>query len=223
MKVLALETSQDPGSIAVRVDGRTVAHRVDTQGRGQAERLLPLIAEILAGAGLRYRDVDVLAVGIGPGMFTGVRVGIAAVRGLRAVLKVPALGVGTLHAIAAGAAAAGVVAPGEEIYVVNDARNDEAYAQAFGPGVVAAGPPRLLAYADAVAATPRGAAVLGTATNLFATVPGARVVVGCTHADAAVVAALAEAQASASGFRDPGPPRPQYVRPPHARAMDVAP
>jgi tRNA threonylcarbamoyl adenosine modification protein YeaZ len=69
--------------------------------RGHAERLMPMIEAALDQSGLSFGDIDRIAVTIGPGSFTGVRVGVAAGRGLGLALGIPVLGIGTLHALAA--------------------------------------------------------------------------------------------------------------------------
>lgn len=73
-------------------------------GRGHAERLIPMIDAALGSAGLSYADLDRIVVTTGPGSFTGVRVGVAAARGLALALEIPAVGVGSLSALALGAA-----------------------------------------------------------------------------------------------------------------------
>lgn len=70
--------------------------------RGQAERLMPLLQELLAAAGMDWPDLDAVAVGIGPGNFTGIRIAVSAARGLALGLNKPAIGVSTLEAQAEG-------------------------------------------------------------------------------------------------------------------------
>ncbi len=70
--------------------------------KGQAERLMPMLEELLAGAGLGWRDLDVIGVGTGPGNFTGIRVAVAAARGLALSLGIPAIGVEAPEALAWG-------------------------------------------------------------------------------------------------------------------------
>ena len=222
MIVLAVETAQAGGSVAVRNGGRVAVCRTLADGKTQAEQLLPVIAATLAEAGLRYADIGLLAVGIGPGLFTGVRVGIAAVRGLRLVLKVPAIGIGTLHAVAVRAIAD--LRAGESFYVVNDARNDEVYAQAFSASATPHADAVLLPLRDASRALPADAVLLGSGAALVAPFVArpVRVLTGFGAADADTIAALAEARAALPEFRDPGAPRPLYVRKPHARTLEEA-
>lgn len=93
--------------------------------KGQAERLIPLLEEVLAEAGLTWRDLDALAVGTGPGNFTGVRIAVSAARGLALGLAIPAIGVTTLDALAHGLP--------RPLVVAEDARRGEFYVKTFGP------------------------------------------------------------------------------------------
>lgn len=77
--------------------------RAETMGRGQAERLMPLLHEVLDQAGITWRDLDRIGVGIGPGNFTGIRISVAAARGLALSLDIPTVGISTLEAIRAQA------------------------------------------------------------------------------------------------------------------------
>lgn len=76
-----------------------MAARFEAMKRGQAERLMPLLEDLLAEAGLGWRDLKALAVGIGPGNFTGIRIAVSAARGLGLSLGVPVFGVSTFEAM----------------------------------------------------------------------------------------------------------------------------
>lgn len=106
-------------------DGQAL-HRREAMDKGQAERLMPLLTKVLAEAGLGWSDLGRIAVGTGPGNFTGVRISVAAARGLALGLGIPALGVSRLEALAHGLP--------RPVTVVEDARRDEAYVQTFEPG-----------------------------------------------------------------------------------------
>ncbi len=95
---------------------------------GHAARLLPLARAALDAAGARFADVTRLAVGIGPGTFTGLRIGVATARALAQATGAELVGVSTLHALASGA---GTDRP---VLAVLDARRGEAFAAAFVPG-----------------------------------------------------------------------------------------
>ncbi|MEK6638363.1 MAG: tRNA (adenosine(37)-N6)-threonylcarbamoyltransferase complex dimerization subunit type 1 TsaB [Pseudomonadota bacterium] len=100
MRTLAIETAGNACSIALLDGKRIVAERHELVGRGHAERLIPWIAELLGGG-----RADRIIVGCGPGSFTGVRIGIAAARGLGLGWGVPVTGVSSLALVAAGCAA----------------------------------------------------------------------------------------------------------------------
>jgi tRNA threonylcarbamoyladenosine biosynthesis protein TsaB len=129
LPILAFDTSAAHCAAALLLADRVIL-RHEPMEKGQAERLLPLLEETLAEAGLRWSDLRALAVGTGPGNFTGVRIAVAAARGLALGLAVPAVGVTQLEALAFG-----LPLP---LTVVEDARRGEVYAQTFtsaGAGV----------------------------------------------------------------------------------------
>ncbi len=97
MRTLAIETAGRTCSIALLDDGHIVAERHEVVGRGHAERLIPWIAALPVGG-----RADQIIVGCGPGSFTGVRIGIAAARGLALGWDVPVFGVSSLLLLAAG-------------------------------------------------------------------------------------------------------------------------
>jgi tRNA threonylcarbamoyladenosine biosynthesis protein TsaB len=98
MLILAFDTATDVATSALVSDGEVVGERVS-----RAVTLLEDLDALIRQAGARTGDVDALAVGIGPGSFTGVRIGLATARGLALALGVPVAGVSTLDALAAGA------------------------------------------------------------------------------------------------------------------------
>ena len=89
MNILALDTSMGAcGAAVLTADGRVVA-REERMARGHAEALMPMIAEVMTEAGLDYRQLGLIAATLGPGSFTGVRIAIAAARGIRLALVGP--------------------------------------------------------------------------------------------------------------------------------------
>src|SRR5213082_272067 len=98
MLILAFDTATEIATSALVADGEVLGERVS-----RAATLLEDVDALLRQGGARPDDVDALAVGIGPGSFTGVRIGLAVARGLALVLDVPVAGVSTLAALAAGA------------------------------------------------------------------------------------------------------------------------
>jgi tRNA threonylcarbamoyladenosine biosynthesis protein TsaB len=104
MLLLAFDTAGPDCAVAVARSGEvfpeTLARAEERIGRGHAERLMPMIEAALREAGIAFRDLGRVAVTTGPGSFTGVRIGIAAARGLALALEIPAVGIGSLDAIA---------------------------------------------------------------------------------------------------------------------------
>ena len=116
--VLAFDTSAAHCAAALLLGDRVFVTS-EALGRGQAERLMPLIEELLRGEGLGFADLDRIGVGIGPGNFTGIRISVSAARGLALGLGIPAIGVSclaALRALSVGNCAA-IVAPRETAYV----------------------------------------------------------------------------------------------------------
>ncbi|MBI1212489.1 MAG: tRNA (adenosine(37)-N6)-threonylcarbamoyltransferase complex dimerization subunit type 1 TsaB [Alphaproteobacteria bacterium] len=139
--ILAIDTAFGPIGVALMSDaGEIVAHEAVLNTLGaQAEKLPPLVASMIAGAGLKPGALRRIAVTTGPGAFTGVRVGLAFAKGMALALKVPLLGFTTLECLIAQARAA---RPGASCAAVIDARRGELYAQgsddAFAPAVMGA-------------------------------------------------------------------------------------
>ena len=100
--ILGFDTSGPAVSCALMVSGAVLIARNEDMAKGQAERLLPLLEEVLAEAGVSWHALDAIAVGTGPGNFTGIRISVAAARGLALSLGVPAVGVSMLEALAFG-------------------------------------------------------------------------------------------------------------------------
>ncbi|SDE34832.1 tRNA (adenosine(37)-N6)-threonylcarbamoyltransferase complex dimerization subunit type 1 TsaB [Limimaricola pyoseonensis] len=99
--ILAIDTSAAHCAAALRLEGRVPA-RVEPMAKGQAERLMPFLEDLLADEGLGWRDLAAIGVGCGPGNFTGLRIGVSAARGLALGLGIPAVGVSGFEAAAHG-------------------------------------------------------------------------------------------------------------------------
>jgi tRNA threonylcarbamoyladenosine biosynthesis protein TsaB len=136
MIVLGFDTSTPATAIALRLsDGATMQARDDPaagERPGHATRLLPLAANLLAKAGRCFADVGRIAVGVGPGTFTGLRIGLASARGLAQSLDAQLVGVSSLQALAL-AAANGPAHAGTGVLALIDARRGEAFAAAYLP------------------------------------------------------------------------------------------
>jgi tRNA threonylcarbamoyl adenosine modification protein YeaZ len=126
--LLALDTATSAVSVALARDGEVLAERTVPEARRHAELVAPLVAEVLAAAGVDRRELTAVAAGVGPGPFTGLRVGVVTARTLGAVLGVPALGVCSLDALALGAGLEG------EFLVATDARRKEVYTASYAAG-----------------------------------------------------------------------------------------
>ena len=98
--VLAFDTAAAHCAAALLRGDAVIAQRREPMARGQAERLFPVLAEMLEGAGLDWGSFDAIGVGTGPGTFSGVRIAVAAARGLALARGVPAIGVSALDAAA---------------------------------------------------------------------------------------------------------------------------
>jgi tRNA threonylcarbamoyladenosine biosynthesis protein TsaB len=133
--LLALDTATPAATVALADGDRVLAERTTVDARRHGELLAPAIATVLAEAGVDRTAVTAIGVGVGPGPFTGLRVGLVTARTLGAVLGVPVHGVCTLDTIAL---AAGL---DEEFRVVTDARRKEVHWAAYRPGTH--GPERL--------------------------------------------------------------------------------
>ena len=140
MIVLGFDTSTAATAVALRLaDGRTTHARDDPPAGahpGHATRLLDMARDLLAQAGIAWSGIDRIAVGVGPGRFTGLRVGVATARGLAQALSVELVGVSSLRALAAAALAA-LAVDGPEAgersaaLAVIDARRGEVFAAAY--------------------------------------------------------------------------------------------
>ena len=113
--VLAFDTSAAHCAAALLLGDRVVT-RVEVMAKGQAERLVPMLDELLAGEGVDWPAITCLAVGVGPGNFTGIRIAVALARGLALGLKVPAVGVTGFEAAGAGGTVS-IPAPRGQFYV----------------------------------------------------------------------------------------------------------
>ncbi|MCB1367934.1 MAG: tRNA (adenosine(37)-N6)-threonylcarbamoyltransferase complex dimerization subunit type 1 TsaB [Rhodobacteraceae bacterium] len=125
-RILAFDTSAAHCAAALLCGGRITSERTEIMAKGQAERLFPMLEDMLADGGLAWRDLSALAVGTGPGNFTGIRLGVSAARGLALSLGIPAIGVSVLEAQAFGLSG--------RVLSLIDARRGQVYAQMFRDG-----------------------------------------------------------------------------------------
>jgi len=132
--VLAIDTSFGPvsGALTTLAGELVASFEADNPAGTQAETLPPRVAEMFASAGMSFQQIERIGVTVGPGAFTGVRVGLAFAKGLRLATGAAILGVTTLECLAAQASH---VAPGHAVGVAIDAKRGEVYAQAFDVSV----------------------------------------------------------------------------------------
>jgi tRNA threonylcarbamoyladenosine biosynthesis protein TsaB len=208
MIVLAIDTSGS-GCFAALYDSendRVLGEAGADIGRGHAEQLMDFIDGALAAAGLGLDAVERIAVTIGPGSFTGIRVGVAAARGLALALGVPVVGVTTLSVRAAHHQA---LHPARPVLVAVDAKRGEAYCQAFSADGAAVTEPALVDIESlAVMARSHDGDIIGSAAALLR--EGAE-----PSAESLAIGAVARLGAvlEADGNR----PKPLYLRGPDAK------
>lgn len=217
MRLLAIDTSSDACAVGLAVDGNLTA-RSETAGRAHAELLMGMIDQAMAEAGLAFADLDRIAVTIGPGSFTGVRVGIAAARGLALASGVPAVGVSTL---AVHADAARPVAGSRPVLAVLAAGRGELYGALYDTAGSAIAP-ACAASAQVFAAMLQANTVLaGSGADLVIAALPMDVRPPVAHRDAApslaTLCALAARLPASTGA-----PKPLYLRPPDAKPQAAA-
>lgn len=154
MKVLGLDTATLTASAAILDDDTVLAaDAVDTGGGAASEALMPLIARVLERAGVAPRELDAVAVGAGPGSFTGLRIGMATAKGIAFAAGIPLWAVSSLAALALGAVRRGATGT---ILPVLDARRGELYIGTYRDDLTPLAPEAVMA--------PSGVTVHGTVT-----------------------------------------------------------
>jgi tRNA threonylcarbamoyladenosine biosynthesis protein TsaB len=222
MRVLAIDTALAACSAAVLDDDRggIIASETLPMVRGHAEALMPLIARVMHLAEVEFTELDRIAVTTGPGSFTGLRVGIAAARGIALAAGRPAIGLSTLAGFAAP-----LIAEDDTTHVVTaiDARHNNVYLQVFGPGGRTIVAPRVASLREALRAAMTGPArIVGTAADMMAAAwpRSAEPPVLVEQRSAPDIGWIARlGVAVADGY---GPPKPLYLRAPDAQPQDAA-
>ncbi|WP_297514705.1 tRNA (adenosine(37)-N6)-threonylcarbamoyltransferase complex dimerization subunit type 1 TsaB [uncultured Caulobacter sp.] len=205
--ILSIDTCLGASSVAL-VDGeRVLAARSEPMTRGHQERIGVIAREVAVEAGVAFADLSRIGVTVGPGSFTGLRVGLAFAKGLATALSIPCVGVNTLESLAF--ATQGFVA------AVLDARMGQIYLQVFADGVSLMAPDAL----DLGAAAARlaelysggPATLIGSGAPLLADVLGGARILTPAAPDPVAVARLAAARPAPAHS-----PRPLYLRAPYA-------
>lgn len=223
MKLLAIDTATSACSAALRAGGRIVAERSAGMDRGHAEALMPMVAEVMAASASAcprgFADLDLIAVTVGPGAFTGVRIGLAAAGAMAAAAGIPAVGLTTLEVVAAAQPPLD-----RPLLVVLDAKRADVYCQLFAPGGAPMSAPEAVLPAEIPARLPPGPLALagdGAAPVAAALEAAGRDFLrlhGHDRPEAAVLARLA-----AERWRGGPPPPGAPLRPLYLRAPDVSP
>ncbi|PCJ10038.1 MAG: tRNA (adenosine(37)-N6)-threonylcarbamoyltransferase complex dimerization subunit type 1 TsaB [Rhodobacteraceae bacterium] len=114
--ILGFDTSAAHCAAALLRGDQIIAKRIELMTRGQAERLMLLLEEVLAEGDATWSDLTAIGVGVGPGNFTGIRIGVSAARGLALGLEIPAVGITGFEARKAEGELAAIPAPRDQVY-----------------------------------------------------------------------------------------------------------
>lgn len=205
--ILSIDTCLGASSVAVLDGERVLATQSEPMTRGHQERIGMIAREAMAEAGVAFDDLTRIGVTVGPGSFTGLRVGLAFAKGLATALSIPCVGVTTLEAMAFGI-------PGFTAAVL-DARMSQVYIQVFAGGVSLMAPDALevgeaaARLAELYSGGP--AALVGSGAPLLAEALSVATVLTPAAPDAVAVARLAAAKPAPAHS-----PRPLYLRAPYA-------
>lgn len=168
MRVLAIDTALANCAAAVLDDGSDSAcfeSFAEEIGRGHAERLMDMIGEVMAETSTAFSDLDRVVVTIGPGSFTGLRVGLAVARGFGLVLGTPVVGITTLAAIARASAPMDGGAP---VLVALTGKGEEVYCQEFDASGEKTGEASVRTISDLAASMPKCIRLAGSAADKVA-------------------------------------------------------
>lgn len=222
MRVLAIDTALEACAAAVvetdrEGDPRAVAAEFVPMERGHAEALLPLVDRIVGAAG-GFRVLDRVVVTVGPGSFTGLRVGISAARAIALAAGIPAVGVTTLSAYAAPVIASGV---GTLVASAIDARHGQVYLQVFAPAGRTIVTPRIVAAREAVRQLGTGSVrIVGSGAKILGEAARAIGLEVLLEDASAAPDILWVARLGMSASPSQAVPKPFYIRAPDAKPQD---
>lgn len=206
MIILALDSALEASSAALVATDRVLARRVAPGAKGQAEKLVPLVEAVREEAGIAWASIDRIAVTVGPGSFTGIRVGLAAAKGFGLAAARPVIGVTTLEALAHPWR-------GAPLLVAIEAGRGEVFHQLFD----AMGAPMNEASAGPLSrldAAPGTRVVGGAAAALVALRPHLALVDAPSWPDPEAIAAIGAARIP---LADGAMPAPLYIHPPRLK------
>jgi tRNA threonylcarbamoyl adenosine modification protein YeaZ len=222
MRLLAIDTALDACAACVfsTEGGKALASESLVMARGHAEALMPLIARVMDKADVAFSDLDRVAVTVGPGSFTGLRVGISAARGIALASGKPAVGVSTLAAYAAPHIAS---EDGARIVVAIDAKHGNVYLQVFGSAGRTVVTPQIATVPEAMhAARAEPARIIGSGAPLIAAGwPAGEAPPLLVQPDSAPAIEWV-ARLGAAVRKTDVSPKPLYLRAPDARPQDDA-
>jgi tRNA threonylcarbamoyladenosine biosynthesis protein TsaB len=209
---ISIDTASDLASIALSREGRVQAEHSWRCERNHTVELLPAIDTLLTHAGVEKGDLTAVFVSLGPGMYTGLRVGISVAQGLARALSIPALGVGRLELDAYPRAAH----PAPIVAVHRAGRGELAWASYHGNPWRELAPPGLSKPEQLAEVIPNGALVTGEVDEALATLLRSRASIAesPTYGRARSLAALAYPRLRAGETAEPALLRPIYLRPP---------
>lgn len=164
LTILAIDCSTSACSAAVRAPSGLLAAK-RWAGRGQAEAMVPLIAEVLAEAGCGWPEIGLIGVTVGPGSFTGLRIGLSAARALSLARRIPIAGVTTADLLAFSLPEE--ARQGRPFLIAIESKRDDLFVQPFGADRLPAGEIAAHLPADALAAHPGSVLVAGDAAEAF--------------------------------------------------------
>jgi tRNA threonylcarbamoyladenosine biosynthesis protein TsaB len=226
MLVLALDTAMSACSVALCSNGSMLAVRSQAMERGHAEALMPMIENVMAEGRRAYADLDLVAATVGPGAFTGIRIGLAAARGIALAAGKPCVGVTTLEALAVCALGArkpaGAPEPGNcAVLVAVESRRADLFVQAFDASGLNIGeaeslpPEGLPEFVRAVSLAP-GFVLAGDGARRArkALAQAGIAAEACEGTDAPDPARIAALAAERHGRGAARAPKPFYLRPP---------
>ena len=230
MNILAFDTAAAACSVAVSSNGKTICSHRQENERGHAEILVPMIRDIMFAASLGFEDLNLIATTVGPGSFTGLRIGLATARSLSLATNVPVTGVTSFEAVAAAL-------PKEEwkdfaVLIALETKRDEFYLQIFEDSNTLVGEPEVIASTEVEAYVSR---LIGLSRQLLLAGDGAkraaeaikrsfsgvlpRLSSSLVGPDAIQVAQIAHSHQLAGEI--PVPAEPLYLRPPHIRSPSI--
>jgi len=220
MRILAIDTALEACSVALLDGDSVIAEESQVMARGHAEALMPMLARLREKAAFYFNVIDRIAVTVGPGSFTGLRVGIAAARGIGLATGIQVVGITTLEALAAPLIARDASSP---VVAAIDARHNNVYLQAFGTDGDDIVSPRVASLAEALQlVAPLRPRLVGNAAGLLAAAwPAGEAAPAAVDQQPAPMiewvgrlGQLAEAGAA--------PPKPFYLKAPDAQPVAAA-